>query len=56
MQDFYFYLMFETNFSGHNKIWGAQKFVGSCSRMPLWLRAWFFERKCRSTRVKCIAL
>jgi len=27
-KDFYFYYMFETNFSEHNKIWGAQKYLG----------------------------
>jgi len=24
-QDFWFYYMFQTNVSGHNKIWGSQK-------------------------------
>jgi len=34
-QDFYFCYMFKTNFSGCNKIWGAQKeFGGHCLRMP----------------------
>jgi len=34
-QDFGFYYMFKTIFSGRNKIWGAQnKFGGNCSRMP----------------------
>jgi len=32
--------MFETNFSGHKKIWGEQKeFNWNCPRMPSWLRA-----------------
>jgi len=32
---FCFHYMFETNFSGHNKIWGCKtKFRGNCSRIP----------------------
>jgi len=34
VKDFYFYHMFETNFSEHKKIWGEQKrFWGNCPRM-----------------------
>jgi len=34
-QDFSFYYMFETNFSGHKKIWGAHKKLGGhCPRNP----------------------
>jgi len=34
-KDFNFCHIFETNFSEHNKIWGAQKrFGGNCLRMP----------------------
>jgi len=34
-KDIYFYHMFKTNFSEHNKIWGAtNKIWGNCPRMP----------------------
>jgi len=34
-KDFNFCHMFDTNFSEHNKIWGAQnRFGGNCPRMP----------------------
>jgi len=34
-QDSWFYYMFKSNFSGRNKIWGAQKkFWGYYSQMP----------------------
>ena len=39
-QDFCIYFMFETNFSGCNKIWGVQKFVGHYPRNPPCLGAW----------------
>jgi len=33
--------MFETNFSEHNKIWGAQKYLGvTVPEWPPCLRAW----------------
>jgi len=49
--------MFETNLSGHNKIWGGPKNFGALPPIALlWLRAWFFERMCGSTRTKYIAL
>jgi len=32
-KDFCFYYKFKTIFSGHNKLWGSQKFWGECSRM-----------------------
>jgi len=45
-KDFNIYHMFETNFSEHNKIWGAQKrFAGNCPRMP--------HRVCGSGRNRC---
>jgi len=35
-QDFYFNFTFETNFSGHNKIWkGTKKLEGYRFQMPL---------------------
>jgi len=41
-QEFCFHYMFETNFSGHNKIWEEQKnLVGIVPKFPPWLRAWF---------------
>jgi len=45
-QDFGFYSMFKTNFSGRNKIWGALP-----PNAPPWLRSWigqqWFYRICR---------
>jgi len=38
---FNFYHMFETNFSEHNKIWGAQKYsVVTAPNAQPYLRAW----------------
>jgi len=50
--DICFHCMFVTNFSGHNKIWGA---------MPPWLGAWgvpwwskFYKRDCQKWWTTCI--
>jgi len=40
--------MFETNFSGHNKIWEDKNKVGvTAPEWPPWLRACYCNRRCR---------
>jgi len=36
--------MFETNFSGYNKIWGAQKIAGIAHECPPWLWACTYSK------------
>jgi len=39
INDFCFYYMLKTNFSGHNKVREAENFRDTAPKCPLWLRA-----------------